>query len=150
MDKIETANLKLLGYSLKWVEYGFLTRDFLLDQAARFHTGEDQNTEHYRYAAFKEFQKRNAFSDREFEQYIELAALDPDMAMGTAALVDILNHPGMTEAQWEAVMAHPASRLCRNWSKRSGCSKNCAPQQYWKRPCGEPWRQAIASCRGPC
>jgi hypothetical protein len=101
------ADLELLGYSSKWVEYGSLTPELLLAQVARFHTGDDKSTEHYRYAAFKLLQRRAAFSEREFDQYVELATLDPDPGMSTAALIDLIHHPGVTEEQLEALYAHP-------------------------------------------
>lgn len=112
---MDQADLDLLGYSAKWVEYGFLSPEVLLAQVARFHTGEDQNTEHYRYATFRQFQRRAAFSDRELEQYVELATEDPDPAMGRAALIDLLHHRGLTDTQFELLLAHPAFRSCRAW-----------------------------------
>jgi hypothetical protein len=104
---VNPTDLELLGYSSKWVEYGFLTEELLRDQVQRFHTSDDQNTEHYRYAAFRQIDRRAAFCDLEFEQYIELAASDPDPGMGTSALIDLLQHPGITREQWEALLAHP-------------------------------------------
>ena len=104
---MDQSDLELLGYSPKWVEYGDLTPEFLLAQVARFHSSHDKNTEHYRYAAFKHLQRRAALSDLEFDQYVELATLDPDPGMGTAAIIDLVHHPGLTETQFEAIMAHP-------------------------------------------
>jgi hypothetical protein len=107
-ERIDQAHLKLLGYCSKWVEYGFLSPELLLAQVARFHAGDDKSTEHFRYAAFRRLQQRDVFSDQVFEQYLELATLDPDpKAMGRAALIDLIYHPGLTEAQWETVLAHP-------------------------------------------
>jgi hypothetical protein len=104
----DPADLELLGYSPKWVEYGFLSPELLLAQVARFHTGADQSSEHFRYAAFMQLQGRDIFSDEVFQRYLELAALDPDpLGMARAALIELLDHPGITDAQWEAVLAHP-------------------------------------------
>jgi hypothetical protein len=116
---MDEADLELLGYSSKWVEYGLLTPEFLEEQVTRFHTGEDRNTEHYRYAAFKQLQRRETFSDLELEQYVELASADPDPGMGTAALVDLVHHPGLTETQWEVLVTHSClqtlPRLVKKW-----------------------------------
>ena len=104
---MEKAHLELLGYSSKWVEYGLLTPELLDQQVRYYQTGKDTNTEHYRYAAFKEIQRRRTFSDLEFERYVDLAASDPDPAMGRAALIDLIYHRGLIEAQWETVLVHP-------------------------------------------
>src|SRR6266536_1748388 len=104
---MDQADIELLGYTLKWVECGFLTPEILLTQVARFHSSDDQGTEHYRYAAFQLVLRRVSFSEREFCDYVELATLDADSLMGRAALIDLLHHPGLTEAQWETLLAYP-------------------------------------------
>jgi hypothetical protein len=104
---LSPSDLELLGYSARWVEYGFLSPELLGEQVRFFHTGADRNTEHYRYWAFKQLQRRPVFSPLEFERYVELAASDPDPTMGRAALIDLLHHPGITEAQEKALLDHP-------------------------------------------
>lgn len=44
--------LGLLGYDVKWLQYGFLNRDELSKQAADLDQGADSHREHYRYAVF--------------------------------------------------------------------------------------------------
>jgi hypothetical protein len=104
---VKKADLELLGYSGKWVEYGFLTPDLLTRQVARFHTGEDRNTEHYRYWAFRELREKPAVTEVEFERYVELAESDPDSLMGRAALIDLIDHRGVTDEQRETLLSHP-------------------------------------------
>jgi hypothetical protein len=107
MILMDRAALELLGYTQGWVESGFLSLELLQAQLEQFQSSDDKNTEHYRYRAFWEVRRRGAFSDSEFEQYVLLAGSDVDLAMGRAALIDLLHHPGISEAQWEAVLAHP-------------------------------------------
>ncbi len=45
--------LDILRYHADWLEYGFLEADLLYKQIAIYQSGEDDNTEHYRYAAFR-------------------------------------------------------------------------------------------------
>jgi hypothetical protein len=50
---MKQTDLALLGYSSRWLDYGFLTPDDLQAQVAFFLASEDRNTEHYRYATFQ-------------------------------------------------------------------------------------------------
>jgi hypothetical protein len=118
--RMDKADLELLGYSSKWVEYGYLTPEFLLAQVARFHTGDDKCTEHYRGGAFKLLRRRATLSVCDFEHYVELATLDPDPGgLGTAALINLIHYPGLTDEQLEALYAHPyiqkLPRLVTKW-----------------------------------
>jgi hypothetical protein len=103
------GDLELLGYSAKWVESGFPTPELLRAQVEDFHVGDSKTTYGYRYAAFREILlRRTEFSDDEFQTYIELAESDTDaLGIGLSALYGLMDHPGLTEAQREAMYAHP-------------------------------------------
>jgi hypothetical protein len=49
-----------LRYPPEWLQFGLLEREFVMRQAETFATGEDRNTEHYRYAAFRALLGRRA------------------------------------------------------------------------------------------
>lgn len=115
MDK---SDLELLGYAPEWLESGALTPEFLTAQVEWFRTSEDKSTEHYRYSAFLRLQRRAAFSERVFDQYVELASRDPDPGMAVAALGDLIHHPGLTENQLETVFAHPYIRQNPYFAKK--------------------------------
>jgi hypothetical protein len=134
---MDQADLELLGYSPKWIECGFLTPENLLAQVAWFHSSDDQCTEHYRYATFRIVLRRASFSEREFCDYIELATLDPDSLMGRAALIDLLHHPGLTEDQWETLLAYPRIQELPRLAKKERLLKElrnpqATEQTFWR------------------
>lgn len=96
--------MEVLGYTEKWIEYGFLTEEILQNQLAEFEKGEDQNTEHYRYGAFLYwFDQRNAFSDTEVEHYIELALNDPHELMAGSAIKELFTSSKITDTQYDLI-----------------------------------------------
>jgi hypothetical protein len=99
MDAPAADDLTLVGYPRAWVTFGLLTRPLLADQLARFHAGESVDVAHFRFAAFERLLRRRHFTDEIFDQYVELATLDPDPATATAALCGLLEHPSLTDAQ---------------------------------------------------
>ena len=102
------AALATLGYSPKWLEYGFLNENALMEQIACYQRGEDRNTEHYRYAAFcRVLAERPALDDASVDRYIELAEEDEDPGMARAALVDLLIWPGLTGEQFDRLSRDP-------------------------------------------
>lgn len=100
--------LSKLHYHPKWVEYGFLDSPFLHEQIAQFETGDDKNTEHFRYAAFRRVLETPEIDDRFLERYIELAELDEDVVMGRAALGLLVRHKGLTNLQLDRIKGHRA------------------------------------------
>jgi hypothetical protein len=76
-----------LGYDPKWLAYGFIDRQFLEDQIARHESGNDKDTEHFRYAAFRSvIENRTKWDDRTVDQIVELVALDEDRSLAESAL----------------------------------------------------------------
>jgi hypothetical protein len=96
--------LTSLGYASAWLEGEFLDEAMLRQQFAFYLTGEDMNTEHYRYAAFRHIlSSRREISNSEVEQYLVLAQTDSDRAMAQSALIDLLTWSGLTEEQFEGL-----------------------------------------------
>ena len=106
VDELEVA-LRTLRYSRKWLEYGLLNPSFLEMQLRRFRTGEDGNTELYRFAAFHQILAGEPLSDLIVEQYLELTAIDPDRAMATSALYILCAYAPLTEQQLDRAAEHP-------------------------------------------
>ena len=103
-----TESVKTLRYHPKWVEYGLIAEEFFCLQYARFLASDDKNTEHYRYAAFQSLlAKSEQLTDEELERYVELARLDEDQFMSTAALIDLIHWPGLATEQFERLRIHP-------------------------------------------
>lgn len=96
--------LGLLGYHVKWLQYGFLNVDELLTQIATFDQGVDSHKEHYRYAAFMQNLEQwccsklsEVASQTWVYHYLELVALDDDRMMATAAALALLKQDKLSE-----------------------------------------------------
>ncbi len=82
--------LSMLGYNMKWLENGLLTKELLSAQVHTFQHAEDKNPEHYRYACFRNYlADKERLTDEELARYIGLAMADEDRAIAGAALVDV-------------------------------------------------------------
>lgn len=105
-DQELTAQLLLLGYTAKWLDYGFLTAAQLAEQAHLFSNSGDQYTEHYRYASFRNYLSgNNTLTDEQFLRYLELAMGDADKLMAGAALVDLFTRTDLTQVQFHQLIA---------------------------------------------
>lgn len=97
-------NLTDLGYSEKWLEYGILDEEILQLQFLEFQKGEDQNTEHYRYATFLNWLKqKDTFSDLEVEHFIALTLVDADKTMAGTALKELFTSSKISPAQFDFI-----------------------------------------------
>jgi len=70
---IDTAihnRLTMLGYTQDWLSSGILTEDILTVQYKRLCLGEDNNSEHYRYAAFMDYIESKMFFDDSALQFV--------------------------------------------------------------------------------
>ncbi|OJJ15401.1 hypothetical protein BKI52_38965 [marine bacterium AO1-C] len=93
-----------LGYSDKWIEYGFLNDKMLKLQLDEFHLGNDPNPEHYRYKSFLNWlDKREKLLDQEVINFIELALEDSDQTMAGSALKELLTSAKITEKQFQLI-----------------------------------------------
>lgn len=100
--------LATLGYPANWSEYGLVGLGFLAEQIAEFERGDDQNTEHYRYASFCRILERTEINDLIVDRFVELVQTDPDEVMADAALGLLMKHPGLTTEQLNRLGGHPA------------------------------------------
>ncbi len=96
--------LEDLGYTKKWVDYGFLTEEILDYQLSEFQKGEDQNCEHYRYGTFKNWiNQKSGFTNLEIKQFIELALEDSDLIMAGSAVKDLFTNPKISNHQYDLI-----------------------------------------------
>jgi hypothetical protein len=101
--------LRKLGYGPEWLEYGLIDEALLRKQSDQYDSSDDKNTEHYRYAAFRDFLSKSAALDAMLiDRYIHLAQLDEDPTMAQSALILLAEHPHLTEAQLDYLSKHPA------------------------------------------
>ena len=73
--------LQVLHYHPKWVEYGFIDQQSLIEQVLQYRNGVDEHTEHYRYASFCKLLDRSSVDDVLLHRFIELALLDEDQTL---------------------------------------------------------------------
>lgn len=108
MEDATRSDLALLGYNPLWLEYGFLDVATLREQVAYYHTGEDTNTEHYRFATFRQtLSSRLVLQNEEIDHYISLALQDEDSAVSLSARVLLLEWKGLKTEQQETLSRHP-------------------------------------------
>ena len=89
-----------LGYSQKWMDYGLISQSFLFQQLNEFENSDDQNTEHYRYAGFLNWlRNKDELTDKEVENYLELALEDHNEVMAGSAVKELFYSPLLTESQ---------------------------------------------------
>lgn len=96
--------LEDLGYNQKWVEYGLLTEETLTNQLSKFQKDGDQNSEHYRYGAFKSWlDHKTEFTSLEINQFIELALGDADQIMAGSAVKALFTHRNISDNQFNLI-----------------------------------------------
>jgi hypothetical protein len=97
-------DLAKLGYTQKWMEYGFLTEEALNLQLVEFDKGEDPNTEHYRYRTFQNWlASKTNVTDNEIQQFIELSKEDTDAVMAGSAVRELFTSSIISEDQFELI-----------------------------------------------
>jgi hypothetical protein len=109
----------LLGFTPAWYALGIVDEEFLARARVRWDKGEDDNTEHYRYGAFREFlAAHRPLSSQLAVALYELGAADADQGMGEAMMVDIVFQPGCPEVVLAAAAASGRRSLVRAAERR--------------------------------
>lgn len=104
-DQELKKSLSMLGYTARWLEYGLLTEILLWEQLSTFAKENDKNTEHYRYATFRNYLAAKDFlTDLELDHYMELALSDHDNVMAGAALVDLFTRANLSDDQFDKLI----------------------------------------------
>ena len=95
-------DLSTLGYTQKWIDYGFITPEFLTQQIDEFNNSEDKNTEHYRLGALSKWlSSTKVLNISEIEQYMEVAKEDPDKLMAGTAMKELFTSTIITDSQFK-------------------------------------------------
>lgn len=102
-----TEFARTLGYTPAWFALGVVDNSALDRQRAVWDSGEDNNTEHYRYSSFREFltAQRPVSPDLAIALF-ELGATDADQVMGGSMMADIVR---LSECPPEVLAAAMAS-----------------------------------------
>lgn len=107
-----TTKLQKLGYTQLWLESGVLTEEMLLEQEQEqlFDRGEDQNTEHYRYAACKHYlRSRESLTTSELERFFGLLQNDPDTYLAGSAVIDLFSFIELSDEQFSWLVGKVAA-----------------------------------------
>lgn len=102
------SGLSKLGYSDRWMEYGFLDEETLRRQLLIFDSGEDRVTEHYRYAAFCSLLDRTAIDKVDLDHYLDLIEAEPDDATALSVRMLVIHWPGLSASQRTKLRQHPS------------------------------------------
>jgi hypothetical protein len=112
LDAAEFA--RSLGFTAAWFALGVVDKALLDRQRAEWDRGEDHNTEHYRYAAFRAFLAAHRPLAPELAAALfELGAADPDWSMGGAMMADIVRLPECPSSVLDAALASGRKHLAR-------------------------------------
>lgn len=96
--------LSQLGYSRKWIDNGILTETLLKQQLQEFNSGEDDNTEHYRFRTLTAFLQSITFKkERTLEGILEILEDDSDQSMASSVFMSLLKNEVLTNKQFEMV-----------------------------------------------
>lgn len=119
-DQELSRNLFKLGYTGQWLKCGLLTKEQLLVQINAYESEEDKNTEHYRYAAFRNYLKnKETLSDAEFDNYLKIALSDEDTVMAGAALIDLFTNIVLSDTQFDKLITQ--MKAFGDWTKNTLC-----------------------------
>lgn len=93
--------LSKLGYTKKWIRYEFLTPEMFDKQLNHFIASEEKIAENYRFTSFVNWlDSKEKISDREMENFVELAVEDQNEYMAGSALKELIESPKITDKQF--------------------------------------------------
>ncbi|MGB3693501.1 MAG: hypothetical protein WBG70_17570 [Spirulinaceae cyanobacterium] len=80
-----------LQFDSRWIKAGIISSANFEFIKKEYITGDDKNTEHYRWGAFQKFMQANSFIHQEtFYTLYQIGKNDPDYSMGRAIVFDII------------------------------------------------------------
>jgi hypothetical protein len=116
-DAVEFA--QMLGFTPAWFALGVVDDSVLAQCQVEWDKGQDDNTEHYRYWAFREFlAARRPLSPELAAALFGLGAADPDWSMGGAIMADVAHLPECPPAVLDAAVASGRKHLIRIVERR--------------------------------
>jgi hypothetical protein len=114
-----TEFARQLGFTSAWFDLGIVDDAVLFKLKSRWDEGTDPHTEHYRYAAFREFlEGQRPLTPELASALFELGAADPEPGMGTAMMADIVHQPECPESLLQAALASGREYVVRAVERR--------------------------------
>jgi hypothetical protein len=87
----DNPNFSSLRFTDAWIEVGILTDEVFNELNEEFLKGDDSNSEHYRWKAFRDFMSSNKVIEaKTFARLYQLGKNDADYFMGRAMIFDIV------------------------------------------------------------
>ncbi len=116
---------QLLGFTPAWFAAGVVDDAVLMRLRIEWEKGEDDNTEHYRHRAFRDFlASHRPLGPETARALFELGAGDPDQAMGGAIMADITRLPERSAIVLDAALASGCNHLIKIVKKSQGFTTN--------------------------
>jgi hypothetical protein len=110
---------RLLGFTPAWFALGVVNAGVLDRQRAEWEKGLDDNAEHYRYWAFREYlAAHHPFTPELAAALYELGAADPDRSMGGSIMAAMVRLPECPPAVLRAALASGRKHLVRIVERR--------------------------------
>lgn len=108
-------DLNKLKYHPKWIEFGFVSKEEILEQNIEFDKGEDPNDEHYRHHSFQKwYESKESFTNLEIERLFILVDLDDCQFMTSSIVGRLFDSKKITAEQYEIIKSKLANY--GNWA----------------------------------
>jgi len=109
----------ILGFTDQWFSLGVMTDAILQEHIVVYESSDDQNSEHYRYGAFRRYlREHRPLSADMVDALYELGEADPDGAMGGSMMADILYLRECPESIFEKAAASDRKHLIKIVERR--------------------------------
>lgn len=96
------VDVRGLGYSKKWLDYGFITEEAYLEQLQESKKSKDKELSEFRLESFNNWlSAQKALNVTEIEQFLELAKEDKDPLMAGTALKSLFVSEILSENQFK-------------------------------------------------
>lgn len=83
---------RTLEFTQKWIDLGIIAPEKLVELETEWNKGEDNNPEHYRWRAFRDFMNSKEYLGAKIlRELYDLGKNDADSLMGGVMMVDVLS-----------------------------------------------------------
>lgn len=104
VDTTIQDKLLRLNYSQRWLDSGVLTENLLAEQIRELNSGQDDNTEHYRYRTLNNyFKSQTSFDSNTLRHILQLIESDVDKGIASSATILLLKNKVLTDEQFDTV-----------------------------------------------
>ena len=110
---------EVLGFTEAWFGLGLMTEERLAEMGREYESGDDKNTEHWRYGVFRAYLRDNRPLNPEIaESLYEIGSADSDYFMGGAIMHDIVSLAECPESLLQKVKSSGRKHLFKGMNRR--------------------------------